>query len=234
MAKSCSQTFTFYYPWEKVAFAINNRYTTNSYSSHVISEDVISKEIKDNKLYIKKIIVKTSKIPKWAEKIIPARSVPILEECIIDPLNKIYVSSKQNIMHQKFMMAREYCTYTQDNVSPNITNCEKKAWVDSKIFGFATAIKRYGIEKYKSNSTKADIGLNLVLEKFNQIDVGGNNYSFDSQGKKQSWRQIFSKKYLSRKLLHAKNRINYAPQQNYKNHDTVIEKALTYIHTNLF
>ncbi|CAK9298069.1 unnamed protein product [Gordionus sp. m RMFG-2023] len=114
MAKSCTQTFTFNYPWEKVAFAINNRYP-NSYSSHVISEDVISKEIKDNKLYIKKIIVKISKIPKWAEKIIPARSVPILEKCIIDPLNKIYVSYKQNIMHQKFMMAREYCTYTQDN-----------------------------------------------------------------------------------------------------------------------
>ena len=50
--------------------------------------------------------------------------------------------------------------------NPHHTVAMKHAWVESNFFGLRSAIKNFGIERFKVNCVKATDGFNHVLEKF--------------------------------------------------------------------
>merc|ERR1711936_927527 len=55
-----------------------------------------------------------------------------------------------------------------DPDNPDHTVAVKSAWVESSFYGLRSAIKNFGIERFKKNCVKATEGFNHVLEKFHQ------------------------------------------------------------------
>lgn len=52
--------------------------------------------------------------------------------------------------------------------NPEHTVAVKSAWVESNFYGLRSAIKSFGIERFKVNCVKATDGFNHVLERFQQ------------------------------------------------------------------
>lgn len=61
------------------------------------------------------------------------------------------------------MTAVERVRYTPDPNNPNETIAIKEAWVESGIYGLRSAVKNFGIERFKQNCSRATEGFNHVL-----------------------------------------------------------------------
>jgi len=63
------------------------------------------------------------------------------------------------------MTVVEKVTYRPCPENPQWTVCQRQAWIDSKLFGFAYAIKKFGIERYKMNIQKTNRGFLFALNR---------------------------------------------------------------------
>jgi len=162
MAKYYETTTTFNYSWEQVAQGFWNRYP-NPHSSHVLTEDTVSREIRNGKLHSKRLLSKTNKLPKWAERFYNAKSVKIVEESVVDPKEKTLTTYTRNIAFTKVMSVVEKVVYKTSDEHPGKTIAIRSAWIDSQVFGFSRAIRAFGVERFKKNCNKMVFGFNHVL-----------------------------------------------------------------------
>ncbi|XP_053685364.1 protein preli-like [Sabethes cyaneus] len=162
MAKYYENTTTFNYSWEQVTQCFWNRYP-NPFSSHVLSEDTVCREIRNGKLHSKRLLTKTNRVPKWGERFFKAKSVNILEESVIDPKERVLVTYTRNIGFNKIMNVVEKVTYRSIPDQPGKTIAIRSAWIDSSVFGFATAIRAFGLDRFKKNCMKTVDGFNYML-----------------------------------------------------------------------
>uniref|UniRef100_A0A6I8PBM4 PRELI domain containing 1 n=1 Tax=Ornithorhynchus anatinus TaxID=9258 RepID=A0A6I8PBM4_ORNAN len=92
--------------WDQVFAAFWQRYP-NPYSKHVLTEDIVHREVTpDRKLLSRRLLTKTSRAPRWAERFLPANvahSVYILEDSIVDPTNQTMTTFTWNINHARLM-----------------------------------------------------------------------------------------------------------------------------------
>lgn len=78
----------------------------------MLSEDTISREVKNGKLYSKRLLTKTNRVPKWAERFISKNNnVKILEESIVNPREKIFITYTRNLTYTKVMVCYFYLLY---------------------------------------------------------------------------------------------------------------------------
>ncbi|XP_069507601.1 PRELI domain-containing protein 1, mitochondrial [Ambystoma mexicanum] len=154
--------------WDQVCAAFWQRYP-NPYSKHVLTEDVIHREITpDHKLLSRRLLTKTNRLPRWAEKFVPAnvaRSVYVLEDSIVDPLNRTLTTYTWNINHVRFMMVQERCVYHVNPGNNGWTEIQREAWVSSGMIGLSRAIQEFGLARFKSNVHKAMKGYEYTLAK---------------------------------------------------------------------
>ena len=61
------------------------------------------------------------------------------------------------------MATVERVTITPEESNSTITKLFKECWIDSSIFGFRSAIKKFGVDRYKKNCGPATEGFNMVL-----------------------------------------------------------------------
>ena len=61
------------------------------------------------------------------------------------------------------MATVERVTITPMESSSLLTKLVKECWIDSSIFGFRSAIKKFGVDRYKKNCGPATEGFNMVL-----------------------------------------------------------------------
>ncbi|XP_055595999.1 protein preli-like [Uranotaenia lowii] len=162
MAKYYENMTTFNYSWEQVTQCFWNRYP-NPFSTHVLSEDTVCREIRNGKLHSKRLLTKTNRVPKWGERFFKAKSVNILEESVLDPQERVLVTYTRNIGFNKIMNVVEKVTYRASPDHPGKTVAVRSAWVDSSVFGFATAIRAFGLDRFKKNCAKTVDGFNFVL-----------------------------------------------------------------------
>jgi len=158
------------YSFDKVAHAIFQRYP-NPFASHVLSEDTVYREIiNGTTLYTRRFLTKTNKIPKWGERWLSGfrRSVPLLEESYVDTKDMTITTYTRNVGMSNFMTAIEKVVYKACPDNPDHTVALKQAWVESNFYGLRSAIKNFGIERFKVNCVKATDGFNHVLERFQQ------------------------------------------------------------------
>jgi len=162
MAKYYENSTVFHYNLEQVLQGFWKRYP-NPYSSHVLSEDTIQREIReDGKLYSKRILTKTNHVPKWGERIFKGKFVCIIEESLVDPKAKTLTTYTRNIGFNKIMSVVEQVVYKAGEV-PGKTIASRSAWIDSHLFGFATALRAFGCERFKKNCQKSVLGYNYIL-----------------------------------------------------------------------
>lgn len=173
MAKYYHTEHTHPFSWDQVARAIFQRYP-NPFASHVLSEDTVYREvINGTTLYSRRFLVKTNKIPKWGEKLLAgfARKVPLIEESYVDSRNKTITTYTRNVGMSNFMTVAERVVYKICPHNPGQTIAVKEAWVESKFYGLRTAIKNFGIERFKANTVRATAGFNHVLERLQSQQV---------------------------------------------------------------
>jgi len=150
------------FSWEKVVSYYWKRYP-NPNSQHVFSEDIISNQIDDKGcLRTKRFISKTNKLPTWGEHLFNTRKVWLVEETIIDPKTREMKVYTRNLNLRVFMGTTEKQTILPVNV--NKTKIIKEVWIESDIYGLRSAIKKFGIDRFKKNCDKASEGFEWVLK----------------------------------------------------------------------
>ena len=77
-------------------------------STHVLTEDVVYREVTaDNRLLSRRLLMKTNRLPRWAEVLFPtgmSRSVYIIEDSIVDPVNRSLTTYTWNLNHTTLMV----------------------------------------------------------------------------------------------------------------------------------
>ncbi|CAD5118131.1 unnamed protein product [Dimorphilus gyrociliatus] len=156
------------FSWQQVVTAFWRRYP-NPYSKHVLTEDVVDRKVilsKDGPLLRSvRLLTKTNSIPKWGEKLVPSaqRTVSIIEESLVDPVRKILKTKTRNIGLTKVMYVEETVVYTMQEKHRCLI--DRRATVKSDLLGLATALQTFGAERFKHNASKANKGLEYVLNK---------------------------------------------------------------------
>ncbi|NWW57824.1 PRLD1 protein, partial [Ifrita kowaldi] len=163
------------------------------FSKHVLTEDIVHREVTpDHKLLSRRLLTKTNRMPRWAERFFPANvahSVYILEDSIVDPKNRTMTTFTWNINHARLMVGaaagrvwggagdpaaltaglclvqvvEERCVYRVNPENSNWTEVKREAWVSSSLFGVSRAIQEFGLARFKSNVTKSTKGFEYVL-----------------------------------------------------------------------
>jgi len=167
MAKYYNTEHRHPYSWEQVARAIFQRYP-NPFASHVLSEDTVYREVlTPGVLYSRRFVTKTNKVPKWGEKFISGlvRRVPLVEESFVDSINKTITLYTRNVGMGGFMTVAEKVVFKASETDPNTTIAVKEAWIESSFYGLRSAIKDFGVNRFKQNCVKATDGFNHVLER---------------------------------------------------------------------
>ncbi|XP_036418417.1 PRELI domain-containing protein 1, mitochondrial-like isoform X1 [Colossoma macropomum] len=138
--------------WEHVLSAFWQRYP-NPYSTHVLTEDVVFREVTpDNCLLSRRLLTKTNRLPRWAERIFPgnlSRYVYIVEDSIVDPNNRRLTTLTWNLNHSKLMMVVERCVFHGERERPVWTRLTREAWISSGVFGLSRPIQVAIIMKLK-------------------------------------------------------------------------------------
>ncbi|UYV66233.1 PRELID1 [Cordylochernes scorpioides] len=143
-----------------VAYLLSER----AVSSHVLTEDVIQRKVEGKKLISKRLLTKTSIVPKWGEKYLnKTSSVKIIEESVVDLEARTITTYTRNIDMRHLMDVEEKCFYLPGE--DNATTILKNTWVTSSIFGLGRPITSFVMERYKKQATKASQGLVEVLSK---------------------------------------------------------------------
>ncbi|XP_017267314.1 PRELI domain containing 1b [Kryptolebias marmoratus] len=152
--------------WDHVVSAFWQRYP-NPFSTHVLTEDVVYRELTANhRLLTRRLLMKTNRLPRWAERFFPSgmsRSVYIVEDSIVDPVNRSLTTYTWNLNHTKVMSVEERCVFHDSAEQPAATQLKREAWISSSIFGFSKPIQEFGLARFKSNQMKAMKGLEFAL-----------------------------------------------------------------------
>ncbi|XP_062331916.1 PRELI domain containing 1a [Osmerus eperlanus] len=154
--------------WDQVCIAFWQRYP-NPYSNHVLTEDIIFREVTPgNCLISRRLLTKTSRAPRWAEKYLPvhmASSAYIIEDSIVDPITRTMTTVSWNISHARLMSVEERCEYRINPENTSWTEIKREAWISSKVYGLSRAIQEFGLARFKTSSTKTMKGFEYVLGK---------------------------------------------------------------------
>ncbi|XP_064602735.1 PRELI domain-containing protein 1, mitochondrial-like [Liolophura sinensis] len=193
MVKLFDSSSVIKYTWDQVSCALWQKYP-NPHSKHVLTEDVLSREVREGKLYTKRLLTKTNRMPRWGERIVPGpRNVCIVEETVVDPDNKTFITYTRNIAMRRFLALEEKCVYSMAGESKKWTECDRKAWLCSSLFGFSRPITAFGCERYKNNLKRATKGLEFTLERLFQTDPVAENAACQQVYSKDKFRDTARK-----------------------------------------
>uniref|UniRef100_A0A8C2KHA8 PRELI domain containing 1b n=1 Tax=Cyprinus carpio TaxID=7962 RepID=A0A8C2KHA8_CYPCA len=130
--------------WDQVLAAFWQRYP-NPYSTHVLTEDVLFREVtSDNLLLSRRLLTKTNRLPRWAERIFPGkRSVYIIEDSVVDLGNRSLTTLTWNVNHAKLMRVVERCVFAGEQHRPVWTRITREAWISSGVFGLSRPIQKH-------------------------------------------------------------------------------------------
>uniref|UniRef100_A0A3Q4AUA1 PRELI/MSF1 domain-containing protein n=1 Tax=Mola mola TaxID=94237 RepID=A0A3Q4AUA1_MOLML len=130
--------------WDHVVSAFWQRYP-NPYSTHVLTEDVVYREVTaDHRLLSRRLLMKTNRLPRWAERFFPAgmsRSVYIIEDSIVDPVNRSLTTYTWNLNHTTLMSVEERCIFQDSVEQPDTTQLSREVWISSSVYGFSRPIQ---------------------------------------------------------------------------------------------
>ena len=146
--------------WPDLAAGYWWRYP-NPQSNHVFSVDTLETRLEGDKLYARRLIMKTNPLPSWGKHFFSARRVAVIEEVEVDRSEGRLTWYTRNIGLVAFMATVERASLLS---SGRDTLVRKQCWIDSSIVGFRSAIKKFGVERYKKNCGPATEGFRLVVQ----------------------------------------------------------------------
>ncbi|XP_068828118.1 PRELI domain-containing protein 1, mitochondrial-like [Capricornis sumatraensis] len=145
------------------------------YSKHVLTEDIVHREVtSDQKLLSRRLLTKTNRMPRWAERLFPANvahSVYILEDSTVDPQNQTMTTFTWNINRARLMVVEERCVYRVNSGNSGWTEIRREAWVSSSLFGVSRAVQEFALGRFKSNVAKTMKDFEYILAKLQAKEV---------------------------------------------------------------
>merc|ERR550519_2098799 len=97
--------------------------------------------------------------------------VAVIEECLVDRTKPSLIWYTRNIGLTPFMATVERVTITPSESSSLLSKLLKECWIDSSIFGFRSAIKKFGVDRYKKNCGPATEGFNMDIGFSCNLDI---------------------------------------------------------------
>jgi len=167
------------HPWEQVAQSFWERYP-NPFSTHVMTEDTVERKLESGKLRTIRFLTKAGgRVPRWAESFVPSKMVAIIEESVVDPIEKSLTTYTRNIGYSNVICITEKVKYQQDPENSQQTVVQRHAWIESQfhIKQLRRPIEAFIFERFKNSSTKANNGFQWVLSKMWTKDSGSVNNS---------------------------------------------------------
>lgn len=164
MVKRYENTKIFQFDWYQVAQGYWHRYP-NPNSGHVLTEDTVSREVKNGVLYTKRLLTKTSPVPKWAQRFVSKIDTVtrIVEDSTVDLKTKTFTTYTRNFNNTKLMSIVEKVVYKVCEENPNWTVAKRWACVDSQVTGLSRFIQTFGLQTFKKNCYHMYTGFNYVL-----------------------------------------------------------------------
>eukprot|EP00095_Tigriopus_kingsejongensis_P000463 snap_masked-scaffold217_size252476-processed-gene-1.14 protein:Tk00463 transcript:snap_masked-scaffold217_size252476-processed-gene-1.14-mRNA-1 annotation:"preli-like" len=160
------------HPWSQVTSTFWRKYP-NPHSAHVFSEDFVEVKILPNgHLYTRRFLTKTNKLPSWGQHFFSTRLVPVVEEVIVDPQARVMTTYTRNIGLRYFMGTTQREVIQPHRLDEGQTRVLKEAWIGSEMYGFRSAIKKFGIDRFKKNCVNATIGFDWVLKGYRAGESG--------------------------------------------------------------
>lgn len=167
MVKFFTAHHTYSHSWEDVTCAFLRKYP-NPLSNHVLGCDVINRHVDPatGTLVSQRLLKKTNNKPKIAEKFLGKGSSAgyVLEDSIIDSMNKKMTTVTRNISFAKILCVEETCTYTKSPTNPEWTDCTTEARVTCPMWAWSRPIEGVGLERFKNNIHKARDALEYVVK----------------------------------------------------------------------
>merc|ERR1712039_102536 len=93
------------------------------------------------------------------------RRVVVVEEAEVDPVARTMVTYTRNLNLRFFMGTTERSVFEVCPDDPSVTLIRKEVWIESDFLGLRSAIKHFGVERYKKNCIKANEGFAWALDK---------------------------------------------------------------------
>lgn len=206
MVKHYTVESVFQFNWHKVVAAFWRRYP-NPFSTHVLTEDVVQRYRAGNQLITKRLICKTGKFPKWAEKFVGKfHDVYLVEESILDLDSKTFTTYTRNISLQNVLTTTERCVYSTSTGNQGATLCHRDAWFESQIHGLGGMISSYGLQSYKKNIIKTFDGYNFVLKSLFANENHVTNSRSSETKKMTEGKNVVKKKEYGKEKLNLKPR----------------------------
>lgn len=155
--------------FETASLAYLNRYP-NPYAKHVKSVDTLEVFVKDECLHVKRLLVKTGRLPQFIKPFLGnALDSYIIENSIIDPKTKSIKSYTANIDHRKFIKVEEYLNYS--SLSQQLTHVNYQVKFSSNFLGFAKRIEEWAQNRFQKNIQNTREGLKFVMENMKKSTI---------------------------------------------------------------
>ncbi|KAI3634580.1 hypothetical protein MIR68_007491 [Amoeboaphelidium protococcarum] len=161
--------FFYEHPWSDVSMAQWLKYP-NPFASHVISSDTIERKLTpDGRLHSTRIFLKTGNVPKWGFKIMKNNYAYIIEESVVDPVERVMITKTKNLSHRGIMAIEETLEYKphEDNSSWTLVNAQARI-VSSFGWGITNKIEQFGLKRFGVNIEKSREGMKWVLEQLHR------------------------------------------------------------------
>ena len=75
--------------------------------------------------------------------------VPLVEESVVDRDRRVITTYTRNVGLSRFMTAVERVRYSEHPDRPGETLAVKEAWIESGLYGLRSAVKSFGIERFR-------------------------------------------------------------------------------------
>lgn len=129
----------------------------------LLFKEYVNAQIKCLKIevFFEMIICNIELLTYWSN----AFKTKVIRSLLFSPCHfRILITYTRNIGLRKFMGVTERVTFTDDLVT-NRTKVDKEVWIDSEIVGLRSAIRKFGIDRFKRNCVSATNGFDCVINR---------------------------------------------------------------------
>ncbi|GAM17630.1 hypothetical protein SAMD00019534_008050, partial [Acytostelium subglobosum LB1] len=146
---------TYKHNWSDISLASWRKYPSPD-NPDVLSVDMISKELDPitGVLTCRRLVICKSSTPAWMQSIFGASECFFIEESTVDPKTQTMTLRTKNLSFTNIMGVEEVCTYTPDPDNADWTQFKQEAKVTANVFGVASSIERFCIDRFKTNAQR--------------------------------------------------------------------------------
>merc|ERR1711916_138161 len=152
--------------WDLVSLASWRKYPSPD-RPDCLSVDIIDRNFNKETgvLTAQRFMVMKSQVPSWMTAIVGGSTALIVEESMVDPVQKKMVLTARNVSFQNVFEVVETCTYTTNEDNDKWTDFKQDVRITAKPFGVGGAMESLSWERFKVNAEKGKVVMENAIER---------------------------------------------------------------------